>query len=259
MQQGRKGRGALTNPDCRFDSVQHQEYDDGWGPGDTEAPVLKTTVTVDDTRRIISTNQSPDLPFDQSINPYRGCEHGCIYCYARPSHAYLGFSPGLDFESRLLAKPNAAQLLKKELKRKNYRCRTIAMGTNTDPYQPIERKLQITREVLEVLLSFHHPVSIVTKSSLVERDLDILIEMAKRQLVVVMISISTYERELARCLEPRAAAPQRRLETLRRLSEAGVPTGVLVAPVIPVLTDTEIESILCLCAEAGTTMAGSRS
>ncbi|NIV75391.1 MAG: PA0069 family radical SAM protein, partial [Gammaproteobacteria bacterium] len=196
-------------------------------------------------------NRSPDVPFDQSINPYRGCEHGCIYCYARPTHAYLGLSPGLDFETRLFAKPEAARLLKKELARPGYRCRPLAMGTNTDPYQPVEKRWRITREVLEVLSDCHHPVSLVTKSSLIERDLDLLADLAARGLVEAYVSITTLDRRIARGMEPRAAAPQRRLRTLRTLSEAGVPTGALVAPVIPGLTDVELDAVLQESAEAG--------
>ncbi|QKT02846.1 PA0069 family radical SAM protein [Ectothiorhodospiraceae bacterium 2226] len=247
----RKGRGATDNPDVRFHAHRREAYDDGWARADEEAPVLRTTVSLDATRSILAFNQSPDIPFDRSINPYRGCEHGCVYCFARPTHAYLGLSPGLDFESRLVAKPEAPRLLREALARPGYRCRTLALGTNTDPYQPIEREWGITRQILEVLAEHRHPVAIVTKSALVERDLDILAPMAAENLAAVYVSITTLDRALARRLEPRAAAPQRRLETVRRLAEAGVPVGVMVAPLIPVLTDAELEDILQAAAEAG--------
>jgi DNA repair photolyase len=246
-----RGRGAISNRDGRYESRTHEAVDDGWGPADLEPPALRTCVTVDAARSIITRNQSPDVPFEQSINPYRGCEHGCIYCFARPTHAYLGLSPGLDFESRLFAKPDAARLLEAELRRPGYRCRVIAMGTNTDPYQPIERERRITRQILEVLRAFRHPVAIVTKSALIERDIDVLAPMAEQGLAEVCISVTTLDRTLARRLEPRAAAPERRLATLRALSTAGIPTSVMVAPVIPALNDSEIEAILGACAEAG--------
>ncbi len=252
----RKGRGAVSNPTCRYDATSNEAVDDGWGSADLEPAPLTTTVAVDASRSVITSNNSPDVPFDQSINPYRGCEHGCVYCFARPTHAYLGLSPGLDFESRLLVKPEAAKLLRRELARPGYRCRPIAMGTNTDPYQPIERDWRVTRAILEVLAECRHPVTIVTKSSLIERDLDVLSEMAAANLAEVAVSVTTLDRELARRLEPRAAAPQRRLQTLRRLSAAGVPTSVLVAPVMPVLNDPEMEAILQACAEAGARSAG---
>ena len=229
----RKGRGAATNPDPRYFSEQLEGLDDGWSIADPKPPPLSTTVTVERARSIISRNESPDIPFDQSINPYRGYEHGCVYCYARPTHAYLDLSPGLDFESRLYAKPNAPELLEKELGRPGYRCRLIALGTNTDPYQPIERNWRITRRIIEVLASCHHPLSIVTKSSLIERDIDLLASMAEENLVEVYLSVTTLDRYLARRLEPRATAPERRLETVQRLSEAGIPSGVMFAPVIP--------------------------
>jgi DNA repair photolyase len=246
-----KGRGATGNPDNRYDSFQRESFDDGWGGADEDLPPLRTRVEVDTSRTVISHNRSPDLPFDQSVNPYRGCEHGCIYCYARPSHAWLGLSPGLDFESRLFAKPEAVELLRRELSRPSYRCRPLALGTNTDPYQPIEREWRITRGVLELMRDSHHPVTIVTKSALIERDLDVLAELAHRGLVRVMISVTTLERELARRMEPRAAAPQRRLQAMRVLADAGVPVGVLVAPVIPALNDTELEAVLQASAAAG--------
>ena len=253
----RRGRGALSNATNRFDSLKRITrdesfaFDDGWGGAD-EAPLpLRTTVTRDASRSVIAKNESPDLPFDQSINPYRGCEHGCVYCYARPSHAYLGFSPGLDFESRLLAKPDAPRLLARALARPSYRCQLLALGTNTDPYQPVERTWRITRGILEVLADHRHPVGVVTKSSMVTRDIDLLSAMAEKGLAQVCISLTTLDRKLARRMEPRAATPERRLETIRRLADAGIPTGVMVAPVIPALTDSELESILAAAAKAG--------
>ncbi|MGH8581848.1 MAG: PA0069 family radical SAM protein [Gammaproteobacteria bacterium] len=252
----RRGRGAPTSPDARYLAVTREPFDDGWADDDAPAPELHTTVTAEQARSIISYNTSPDIPFDRSINAYRGCEHGCVYCYARPTHAYLDLSPGLDFESRLYAKPNAAELLKQELSKPGYRCRFIALGTNTDPYQPIERDWRITRQVLEVLAACHHPVSIVTKSSLVERDIDLLTAMAGEGLVEVYLSVTTLDRDLARRMEPRAATPQRRLDTLARLAEAGVPTGVLFAPVIPFLNDAEMEAVLEEAAARGVRYAG---
>lgn len=223
---------------------------------DEDLPPLKTEVALDASRSLINYVNSPDIPFDRTINPYRGCEHGCIYCYARPSHAYLGYSPGLDFESRLLAKPDAPELLKKELLKSNYQCAPIALGMNTDSYQPIEREYRITRAILEVLAEFNHPFSLVTKSSLVERDIDIIAPMAAKGLATIFVSITTLDRHITRKLEPRAAAPERRLETLRRLSEAGIPTGVMVAPVIPALTDFDMENILQQAKQAGASRAG---
>lgn len=249
-----KGRGASSNRDSRYSAMVRESIADGWTP--EEPPPFKTTVTPETSRRIISRNDSPDIPFEQSVNPYRGCEHGCIYCYARPSHAYLGLSPGLDFESRLFAKRDAAALLRRELARKAYVPTLIALGANTDPYQPIEREWRLTREVLEVLHECRHPVTITTKSALVERDLDLLAEMAEARLAQVQISITTLDAALARALEPRAAAPKRRLETLRRLSAAGIPVTVLMAPIIPALTDPEIETLLARAAEAGARSAG---
>ncbi len=242
-QQWRKGRGATSSPVPRYLSAQHQAIDDGWD-GIEQEPARQTTVTLDHPRSIISRNRSPDIPFDQSINPYRGCEHGCVYCYARPTHAYLDLSPGLDFETRLYAKPDADRLLRQELAHPGYRCRPIALGTNTDPYQPIERRLQITRRIIELLHDCDHPLLITTKSSLIERDLDLLAPMAARGLVQACISITTLDVELARRLEPRATAPRRRLQTLRQLHHAGVPNGVLFAPVIPALNDVELERVL---------------
>lgn len=252
----RKGRGALSNRDGRYEPFAHEPVDDGWGSADESVPPLLTTVTEDKSRTVIARNQSPDVPFEQSINPYRGCEHGCIYCFARPTHAYLGLSPGLDFESRLFFKPDAARILEQELQDSGYRCKVIALGTDTDPYQPIERKLHVTRQVLEVLEAYRHPVSIVTKAALVERDIDILARMARQRLAHVTLSVTTLNRQLARRLEPRATAPQRRIETLQTLADAGIPTGVLVAPVIPGLTDTEMETITRTCADAGVRSAG---
>ncbi|MCH7942772.1 MAG: PA0069 family radical SAM protein [Proteobacteria bacterium] len=251
----RKGRGAVSNPASRYDSTTALEMDDGWGILDEDLPPLRTTVSIDSTRRIIARNNSPDLPFDRSINPYRGCEHGCVYCYARPSHAYLGLSPGLDFETRLFAKPDAPALLAAELGKPGYRCSVMALGTNTDPYQPIEREHRITRGVLEVLSAHNHPVAIVTKSALVVRDIDILADMAERRLARVYVSVTTLDRDLARTLEPRAATPQRRIATIRTLAEAGIPTGVMVAPIIPAINDAEIEDILAAVARAGAASA----
>ena len=251
----RRGRGAKSNASGRYEPLARIAFDDGWRSLD-ELPPFKTQVTIDSTRKIITRNNSPDIGFDRSINPYRGCEHGCIYCFARPTHAYLGLSPGLDFESKLLVKPEAADLLERELAAPNYQPRVIAIGTNTDPYQPIERKYQVMRRILEVLDRAGHPVGIVTKSALVLRDLDILARMAERKLAKVALSVTTLDAELARKMEPRAATPMRRLETLRRLSAAGVPTTVMVAPVIPALNDMEIERILDAAQAAGVKEAG---
>jgi DNA repair photolyase len=239
----RRGRGAQTNVSGRYAPVAKVAFDDGWQSLD-DLPAFKTTVTIDSTRKIITRNDSPDISFDRSINPYRGCEHGCIYCFARPTHAYLGLSPGLDFEAKLFAKPDAPELLERELSASGYRPRTIAIGTNTDPYQPIERTYQVMRRILEVLERAGHPVGIVTKSSLILRDLDILSRMAERNLVKVALSVTTLDSKLARVMEPRAATPQRRLEALRQLADARVPTSVMVAPVIPAINDAEIERIL---------------
>jgi DNA repair photolyase len=259
--QPRRGRGAALNPTGRFEPFQRERVDDGWTrpeEDETGAPMrqLRTVVTRDSSRTIIAHNDSPDIGFDRSINPYRGCEHGCIYCYARPSHAYLGLSPGLDFETRIFAKEDAARLLVAELSRPGYRCAPIAIGMNTDAYQPTERRLKITRSLWEVLSRCNHPATLVTKSELVTRDLDILASMAERRLVRVFVSVTTLDRELARTLEPRAATPPRRVETIRRLAEAGIPTGVMTAPIIPGLTDSEIEAILTAAAQAGALMAG---
>jgi DNA repair photolyase len=252
----RKGRGAASNETGRFEPERRVPFDDGWGSADEEPLPLTTSLTVDTTRTIIARNDSPDIGFDRSINPYRGCEHGCIYCYARPSHAYLGLSPGLDFESRLFYKPEAAALLTAELSKKGYSCRPMALGSNTDPYQPVERRLGITRAILEVLRDFRHPVTIVSKSTLIQRDLDILAAMAKDRLASVTISVTTLDRTLARRMEPRAPTPERRLETIAALAAAGVPTGVLTAPMIPALNDSEMEQILERARAAGATSAG---
>ncbi len=251
----RHGRGAETNKSGRFEKLAKAFVDDGWGSLDL-LPALKTEVQVEQARKIITRNESPDISFDRSINPYRGCEHGCAYCFARPTHAYMGLSPGLDFETKLFAKPNAAALLEKELAKPGYEPRTIAIGTNTDPYQPIERRFRIMREILEVLDRTNHPVGIVTKSALVTRDIDILSRMAERNLVKVALSVTSLDRKLARAMEPRAATPTRRLETLKLLSAAGIPTTVMVAPVIPALNEEEIERILDAAKAAGVESAG---
>jgi DNA repair photolyase len=252
----RKGRGAASNDSGRFESEKRVPFDDGWGTADDAPAPVATTFSVDATRTIIARNDSPDIGFDRSINPYRGCEHGCIYCYARPSHAFLGLSPGLDFETRIFHKPQAATLLAAELGKKGYVCRPIALGSNTDPYQPAERRLEITRRILEVLHRFCHPVTIVTKGALVQRDIDILSEMARERLAAVTVSLTTLDRALARRLEPRAATPERRLETIAALAAAGIPTGVLTAPMIPALNDSELETLLDRARAAGARSAG---
>jgi DNA repair photolyase len=254
-----KGRGATFNPPVRFERTSTDPFDDGWaslGHEAAERPPVRTEVRPDKSRSVIARNASPDIPFTQSINPYRGCEHGCIYCYARPSHAYLGLSPGLDFETKLFAKHDAAALLEAELARPGYECSTISLGANTDPYQPIERRLRITRGILEVLARCRHPVGIVTKSAAVLRDIDLLKVMAQDGLVRVFLSVTTLEADLARRMEPRAAAPHRRLEALRALHEANVPSGVMMAPIIPGLNDGEIEAVLEAAAAAGAEQAG---
>jgi len=251
----RRGRGAQSNASGRYEPLARVAFDDGWQSFE-ELPPFKTTVTLDSTRKIIARNDSPDISFDRSINPYRGCEHGCIYCFARPTHAYLGLSPGLDFETKLFAKPDAPKLLERELSAPGYVPRTIAIGTNTDPYQPIEREHKIMRRILEVLDGCGHPVGIVTKSALVLRDLDILTRMAQRDLVKVALSVTTLDVRLARVMEPRAATPPRRLQALRQLTAAGVPTSVMVAPVISALNDAEIERILDAAAAVGVREAG---
>jgi DNA repair photolyase len=251
----RRGRGTASNASGRFEPLARVAFDDGW-QGLEELPPFKTTVTVDATRKIITRNDSPDISFDRSINPYRGCEHGCVYCFARPTHAYLGLSPGLDFEAKLFMKPNAPELLERELSAPDYSPKTIAIGTNTDPYQPIERRYQIMRRILEVLERAGHPVGIVTKSAMVLRDLDILTRMAKRDLIKVAISVTTLDPKLARVMEPRASTPPRRLDALRELVKAGVPASAMVAPVIPAINDAEIERILEAIAETGVRHAG---
>ena len=245
------GRGALSNASSRYDDEKKIRTTDGWDIDD-ELPPLRTTLTRDATRTILARNTSPDVPFDRSINPYRGCEHGCIYCFARPTHAYLGLSPGLDFETKILFKPDAAQLLVAELASPKYRPDVVAMGTNTDPYQPVERELKITRQILRVLSDFNNPVGIVTKNHLVTRDIDILADMAKRNLAEVFLSVTTLDKTLARDMEP----PHRRLEAIKALADAGVPVGVMTAPMIPGLNDHEMEAILEAATAAGATRAG---
>ena len=250
-----RGRSAGINPSGRFEPITRHVFDDGWDTLE-DLPPFKTEVQVEKPRTIITRNQSPDISFDRSINPYRGCEHGCVYCFARPTHSYMGMSPGLDFESKLFAKPDAAKLLDKELSKEGYQPRTIAIGTNTDPYQPVEKQWRIMREILEVLEARNHPVGIVTKSALVTRDIDILSRMAERGLAKVALSVTTLDRMLARTMEPRASTPTRRLEAIRQLSEAGIPTAVMVAPILPSLTDSEIERILDAARAAGARDAG---
>ncbi|ROR34448.1 DNA repair photolyase [Inmirania thermothiophila] len=254
MVTGGKGRGAAANPPPRYAAWQRHPWDDGWGGGPEPPP--PTELRPERARGAIARNDSPDLPFDRSVNPYAGCEHGCIYCYARPTHARHGLSPGLDFETRILYKAGLAEALRRELAAPGYRCAPVALGANTDPYQPVERRLGITRAVLEVLAAHHHPVMVTTKSALVERDLDLLAPMAGRGLAQVALSLATLDADLARRLEPRAASPRRRLQAMARLAAAGVPVGVLVAPVIPALTDHEIERVLAAAREAGAAFAG---
>ncbi|MBL4756609.1 MAG: PA0069 family radical SAM protein [Rhizobiales bacterium] len=251
----RRGRGAVSNHSGRFEAKDRVAIDDGWDL-DVEPAPFRTNVVMEKARTIITRNQSPDISFDRSINPYQGCEHGCVYCFARPTHAYYGLSAGLDFETQLFAKPNAAALLEKELAAPGYEPRTIAIGTNTDPYQPIEREHRITRSILEVLARTSHPVGIVTKSALILRDLDILAPMAARGLVKVAISVTGLDHKLSRIMEPRAAAPGRRMETIRALSKAGIPVSVMVAPVIPAINDMEIEKILAYAKAEGAREAG---
>ncbi|ESY69892.1 MULTISPECIES: PA0069 family radical SAM protein [Mesorhizobium] len=250
-----RGRSAGINPSGRFEPVTRHVFDDGWSSLE-ELPPFKTEVQVEKPRTIITRNESPDISFDRSINPYRGCEHGCVYCFARPTHSFMGLSPGLDFESKLFAKPDAARLLDKELSKDGYQPRTIAIGTNTDPYQPIEKQYRIMREILEVLEARGHPVGIVTKSALVTRDIDILSRMAERGLAKVALSVTTLDRMLARTMEPRASTPTKRLEAIRQLSDAGIPASVMVAPIIPGLTDQEMERILDSASAAGAREAG---
>ena len=251
-----KGRGALSNPPVRFDSTSVEKTEDGWYEEEGGPTSLPETVLPDRAKSVIATNNSPDVGFEQSINPYRGCSHGCVYCFARPTHAYLGLSPGLDFETKLFYKDNAVELLRAELGKRNYVCKTIALGINTDGWQPLERRLKVTRSVLEVLAECRHPVTIVTKSALVVRDLDLLQDLARDRLVSVMVSITSLDSEIKRTLEPRTASPQARLKVIDQLSSAGVPVGVLVAPVIPSLTDHELEHILDAAKTAGASSAG---
>jgi DNA repair photolyase len=251
----RRGRGASSNATGRFEPRVTIAFDDGWQSLE-ELPPFRTEVAIDSARKVITRNESPDIPFDRSINVYRGCEHGCIYCFARPTHAFMGLSPGLDFESKLTMKPDAPELLERELSAPGYKPAVIAIGTNTDPYQPIERRFGIMRRVLEVLERFGHPVGIVTKSHLVTRDIDILARMARRNLVRVGVSVTTMDAKLARLMEPRAPTPVRRLEALRELSEAGIPTTIMAAPIIPAINDAEIERILDAGAACGAEAAG---
>ncbi|MFS8975987.1 PA0069 family radical SAM protein [Cupriavidus necator] len=274
----RKGRGAVSNLQGRFERDQREAFDDGWGSAPEEPvvadeggasgsgepgpsvpeiplPPLRTTVRIERARSILTRNASPDIPFDVSLNPYRGCEHGCIYCFARPTHAYLDLSPGLDFETRLFAKANAAERLREALARPSYRCETIALGVNTDAYQPIEREQRITRGILEVLSEHDHPVALITKSSLIERDIDLLAPMAAKQLAVAAVTITTLDAGIARTLEPRAATPSRRLRTIRTLTDAGIPVGVSIAPVIPFITEPDLERVLEEAREAGAVYA----
>ena len=255
LSQQARGRGAGVNMSGRFEALSRLLFDDGW-QGLEDLPAFRTTVFEEKPKSIISRNDSPDIGFDQSINPYRGCEHGCSYCYARPAHAYMGLSPGLDFESKIFAKPDAAKLLRAELSAKNFVPKTIALGANTDAYQPIERERRITRAILEVLSEFNHPVGIVTKSALVTRDIDILAPMARRGLVKVALSVTSLDPKLARAMEPRASTPAKRLAAIAQLSEAGIPTVVMAAPIIPAVNDSEIEAILSAARTAGASEAG---
>src|SRR3984957_12772694 len=250
-----RGRASRSNDSSRFDAFTRGEFDDGWTEADGEPAQLETTLTAEKARAIISRNDSPDIGFDRSITPYRGCEHGCIYCYARPSHAYMGLSPGLDFETKLFFKPEAAQLLERELAKRSYQPARIQLGANTDPYQPIERRLQITREILKVLARYRHPVGITTKNALVTRDIDILAPMAAQHLAAVSVSVTTLDRKLARAMEPRASTPDRRIEAIRQLAAAGIPAMIGFAPVIPGLNDHEMEAVLQRGAEAGAVQA----
>jgi DNA repair photolyase len=250
----RRGRGAASNATGRFEALQREDFDDGWERDETTA--LETQLTLERPRTIITRNESPDISFDRSINPYRGCEHGCVYCYARPSHAYLGLSAGLDFESKLFVKDGAAALLEKELAAPKYRPRLIALGANTDAYQPIERQYRVTRSILEVLSRTRHPVGIITKSNLILRDVDLLAPMAEQGLVKVFVSVTTLDRGVARKMEPRAPTPERRLEAIERLAAAGIPVGVMTAPIIPAVNDAEIETILARAHAAGAREAG---
>ena len=254
----RKGRGAGINPEGRFENIEREAFDDGWNTPEDEdgPPALKTQVTIERAKSIISRNQSPDICFSQSLNPYAGCEHGCVYCYARPSHGFRNLSPGIDFETKLFAKVNAAELLRAELSQPSYKAEEIMIGANTDPYQPIEREYRITRSVLEVCSEFNQPIGLITKNAGIERDIDILSPMAKKRLVGVTISLNNLDHEVARRLEPRCSAPRRRLQAIRALSDAGIPVCVLVAPVVPFLTDQQIEPVLEAAWEHGARQAG---
>ncbi|BBU28115.1 radical SAM protein [Burkholderia sp. THE68] len=254
-----KGRGAVTNIQGRYEKDERERVDDGWlhaaAPEDEGTPPLRTQIFEERAKSILTRNSSPDIPFSVSLNPYRGCEHGCIYCFARPTHSYLGLSPGLDFESRIYAKINAPELLARELAKPNYEPEPIALGVNTDAYQPVERDLQLTRRVIQVLHDCGHPFAAITKSSLIERDIDLLAPMAERGQVMAAITVTTLDADIARTLEPRAATPSRRLRTIRTLAEAGIPVGVSIAPVIPFVTEPDMERVLEACAEAGATSA----
>jgi len=254
--QYRKGRGALSNTPGRYESMVHQPVDDGWGSLDEPLPTVQREEIPDRTRSIIARNNSPDVPFDRSINPYRGCEHGCVYCFARPTHSWLGYSAGIDFETRIVYKPDALATLTRELAQPGYRVQPINFGTNTDPYQPIEKKRAITRQLIELLSQCGHPLAITTKSTLIERDIDLLADLARRRLVHVWFSLPTLDPDLSRRLEPRTASPDRRLVTMQRLRDAGIDVGVLVAPVIPLLSDGELETIVSRSAQAGAGAAG---
>ncbi|GAB3542254.1 PA0069 family radical SAM protein [Noviherbaspirillum agri] len=256
--QAKKGRGAVSNLQGRYERQLRERFDDGWTGDDTEpaeAPALKTQVIHEQAKSILSRNASPDVPFSVSLNPYRGCEHGCIYCFARPTHSYLGLSPGFDFESRIIAKMNAPDLLRHELAKPSYLPESIALGVNTDAYQPCERTLGLTRRVLEVLHECEHPVAVITKTSLIERDIDLLAAMAAKQQAMASVTITTLDTNIARTLEPRAAAPARRLRTIRTLTEAGIPVGVSVAPIIPFVTEPDLERVLAAAADAGAVSA----
>lgn len=251
-----KNRGAASNPEGRFEKEKREVFYDGWDLEEEALPAFETILTEEPAKSIISRNDSPDIGFDRSINPYQGCEHGCIYCYARPSHAYKNLSPGLDFETKIFYKADADKLLEQELAKKNYTCDTIVIGANTDPYQPAESKLQITRSLLKVLNRYHHPVTLITKGALVERDIDVLSDMAKRGLSKVCVSLTTLSTDLKMSLEPRASTPKARLKVIKKLTEAGVPVRVMAAPMIPMINDMELERILQLASEAGAKYAG---
>ncbi len=252
-----KNRGAISNPEGRFELEKRQTIDDGWDFSEQEnLPTLETQLLQDKAKTIITRNDSPDIGFELSINPYRGCEHGCIYCYARPSHAYMDLSPGLDFETKIFYKVNAGELLEKQITKSSYVCKPIMLGANTDPYQPIENKLKVTRSILEVLQRYKHPVAVITKGTLIERDLDILADMAKQRLAKVAVTITTLNDSLKQILEPRAAAPKARLRIIRNFTDAGVPVRVMAAPMIPMINDMELEKILQLASEAGAIYAG---